>query len=103
MSPQLPHTASEEAVDLRFHLFVAGNSPRSTRAIENLRRMIDEHLEEGCEVEVIDVLESPGRAEDDRILATPTLVKESPLPKRRITGDLSDVTRVLQVIGIRTP
>lgn len=90
-------------MDLRFHLYVAGSSPRSSRAIENLRQMIDQHLPEGCEVEVIDVLESPERAEHDRILATPTLIKESPLPKRRITGDLADTTRVLQVIGIHRP
>lgn len=61
--------------------------------------MVDEHLDQACEVEVIDVLEFPERAEEDRILATPTLIRESPLPRRRITGDLSDATRVLQLIG----
>lgn len=87
---------------LRFHLFVAGSSPRSDRAVQNLRRMVDEHLDVTCEVEIIDVLEFPERAEEDRILATPTLIRESPPPRRRITGDLSDVARVLQLVGTRT-
>lgn len=96
------HDPETEDRGLRFHLFVAGSSPRSDRAVQNLRRMVDEHIDQACEVEVIDVLEFPERAEEDRILATPTLIRESPLPRRRITGDLSDAARVLQLIGTRT-
>jgi hypothetical protein len=52
-----------------------------------------------CEVEVIDVLQFPDLAERERVLATPTLLKESPLPRRRITGDLSDLEQVLRIIA----
>lgn len=85
---------------VRFHLYVVGDNPRSTRAIENLRRLVDERLAGPCEVEVIDVLQFPDRAEDERILATPTLIKHFPLPRRRVTGDLSDAVRLLEAIGV---
>lgn len=88
---------SGEAV--RFKLFVAGETPRSRRAIENLRRIVETSRGWQCEVEVIDVLISPDRAEEERILATPTLIRESPPPRRRVTGDLSDHQKVLRVIG----
>jgi circadian clock protein KaiB len=76
-------------------LYVTGQTPRSQRAIENLRRLCDEELRGQYELVVIDVLERPQLAEDEKILATPTVVKELPLPIRRIIGDLSDLERVL--------
>ena len=79
-------------------LFVAGRSPNSQRAIRNLEEICREYLADECDVEVVDVLEHPQRAEQERILATPTLVKKSPPPKRRIVGDLSD--RELVVAGL---
>jgi len=78
-----------------FKLFVMGQSPRSQRAVANLRRLCDERLGGSYDLDVIDVLERPQAAEDARILATPTLVKELPLPPRRVIGDLSDVDNVL--------
>ena len=99
MEPQNaePLPPPQEAV--RFHLFVAGETPRSRRAIENLREIVETSQQWRCEVEVIDVLAFPERAEEERILATPTLIKAFPLPRRRITGDLSDLGKVLRVIG----
>jgi circadian clock protein KaiB len=91
--------ASTGGESVRFQLFVAGETPRSRRAIENLQRIVRETPGWRCEVEVIDVLTSPERAEEERILATPTLIKESPLPRRRVTGDLSDSEKVLRVVG----
>jgi circadian clock protein KaiB len=84
---------------VRFQLFVAGESPRSQRAIENLQRLVSASPAGCCEIEVIDVLASPDLAEEWRILATPTLIKSSPPPRRRVTGDLSDSEKVLRVIG----
>lgn len=78
-----------------FKLFVMGQSPRSQRAVANLRRLCDERLGGAYDLDVIDVLERPQAAEDARILATPTLVKELPLPPRRVIGDLSDADTVL--------
>ncbi len=76
-------------------LYVTGQTPRSHRAIENLRRLCDEELHGQYEMHVIDVLERPQLAEDEKILATPTVVKELPAPIRRIIGDLSDAEKVL--------
>lgn len=76
-------------------LYVTGQTPRSQRAIANLRRICDEDLGGEYEMLIIDVLERPQLAEDEKILATPTLVKELPVPIRRIIGDLSDSDRVL--------
>lgn len=82
-------------------LYVTGRTERSERAIANLRRICDEQLSGAYEVRVIDVLENPQLAEDERILATPTLVKELPPPIRRLIGDLSDTDRVLLGLDIR--
>jgi circadian clock protein KaiB len=76
-------------------LYVTGQTPRSGRAIDNLRRLCEEELQGQYDLVVIDVLERPQLAEDEKILATPTVVKELPLPIRRIIGDLSDSERVL--------
>jgi circadian clock protein KaiB len=76
-------------------LYVTGQTPRSQRAIDNLRRICDEELHGKYNLAVIDVLERPQLAEDEKILATPTVVKELPPPIRRIIGDLSDTERVL--------
>lgn len=70
-------------------------TPRTQRAITNLRRICEEDLARQYELHVIDVLENPQLAEDDRILATPTLIKQLPLPLRRVVGDLSDRDKVL--------
>jgi circadian clock protein KaiB len=79
----------------RLTLYVTGQTPRSEKAIMNLQRICAEELQGEYEMAVVDVLEQPQLAEDQRILATPTLVKELPPPLRRIIGDLSDTEKVL--------
>ncbi len=76
-------------------LYVTGQTPKSERAIANMRRICEGELEEQYELVIIDVLERPQLAEDEKILATPTLTKELPLPLRRIIGDLSETDKVL--------
>jgi circadian clock protein KaiB len=76
-------------------LFITGQTPRSSRAITNLRRICEEELGTEYDLIIIDVLEQPQLAEDEKILATPTLIKEHPPPIRRIIGDLSDTKQVL--------
>jgi circadian clock protein KaiB len=76
-------------------LYVTGQTPRAQQAISNLRRICEQELEGQYDLIVIDVLERPQLAEDEKILATPTVVKELPQPIRRIIGDLSDTERVL--------
>ena len=86
-------------VDLR--LYVAGQSPKSIRAIENLRRMCDEYLPGRYRIEFIDLLENPELARAAEIIAVPTLVRRLPLPIRTIIGDLSDTDRVLVGLQLR--
>jgi circadian clock protein KaiB len=82
-------------------LYVTGQTARAQRAIANLRRICEEELSGQYEMVVIDVLERPQLAEDERILATPTVVRELPAPIRRIIGDLSDSERVLLGLDLR--
>lgn len=79
----------------KLRLFVTGSTPRSTRAIDNLRRICAENLEGRYELEVIDVYERPESTRELQIVATPTLVKVLPEPLRKIIGDLSDELKVL--------
>lgn len=76
-------------------LYVTGHTPHSKRAINNLRRICEAELKDQYEMCVIDVLEYPQLAEDERVIATPTLVKNLPPPLRRVIGDLSNTERVL--------
>ena len=76
-------------------LYVTGQTPKSERAIENLRRICEQELEGQYELVVIDVLERPQLAEDEKIMATPMVTKELPPPLRRIIGDLTDSEKVL--------
>ena len=80
-------------------LFIAGQSSRSERAVSNLRQARDK-MGLDLDLVIIDVLEQPELAEDNRILAVPTLIKESPLPCRRIIGDLSDQVSLFRELDL---
>jgi circadian clock protein KaiB len=82
-------------------LYVTGTSPRAEVAIANLRRICEQELRGQYELEIIDVVEHPQIAEDDKILATPTLIKQLPPPLRRVIGDLSDKDKVLLGLEVR--
>jgi circadian clock protein KaiB len=76
-------------------LYITGQTPNSIRALENLKRICEEELDEEYKIKVIDILKEPQLAEDDRIIATPTLVKFLPPPLNKIIGDLSDREKCL--------
>jgi len=76
-------------------LYITGNSLNSQRAIANLLRLCKEELSNQYKVEIIDVLEEPHRAETEKILVTPTLIKQLPPPLQRIIGDLSNREKVI--------
>lgn len=76
-------------------LYVTGRTVRSQQAIRNLRTICERELDGRYDLRIVDVLERPQLAEDEKIVATPTLVRELPPPIRRIIGDLSDTERVL--------
>ncbi len=86
-----------------FKLYVTGQTPRSERAIANLRRICREALNDNYELVIIDVLEQPHLAEADRVMVTPTLIKQVPPPSRRVLGDLSDTGRVLAELRVQPP
>jgi circadian clock protein KaiB len=92
-------TGQNPAWDLR--LYVAGQTPKSLTAFENLKKICDEHLAGQYQIEVIDLLEQPQLARGDQIIALPTLVRKLPEPIRKIIGDLSNTERVLVGLDLR--
>jgi circadian clock protein KaiB len=76
-------------------LYIVGRTANGERALANLRKICEDELKGQYQMQVVDVLENPQLAEDERILATPTLIKELPPPLRRMVGDLSDKEKVL--------
>jgi circadian clock protein KaiB len=90
-------TTSEPYV---LRLYVTGMTPRAGRAIENVRAICDEHLDGRYDLEVIDVYQQPALAKDEQIVAAPTLIKEHPLPLRRLIGDMSNRDRVLAALDL---
>jgi circadian clock protein KaiB len=85
--------SKERMVELR--LYVAGQTPKSLTALSNLKKICAEHLEGKYKLHVIDLVKTPQLAQNDQILAIPTLVRNLPVPIRKIIGDLSDLERVL--------
>lgn len=92
-------SAAADADTWYMRLYVAGQSPRSLKAFANLSALCEQHLAGQYEIEVIDLLEDPARAQVDDIVAVPTLVRSRPAPPRKIIGDLSNTDRVL--VGLR--
>jgi len=101
-----PHTptqtdAREGRVVLR--LYVAGNAPRSVQALANVRHVCEEYLAGRYELEVVDIYQQPDLAEKAQLAVAPTLIRRSPAPLRRITGDLSSVEQLLAALEQRPP
>jgi circadian clock protein KaiB len=84
-----------------FRLYIAGDAPNSAQAQTNLNALCETHLPNRYEIEVIDVLVQPMLALKDNVLMTPTLLKLSPLPVRRIVGALSQMQTVLDTLGLQ--
>ncbi len=85
-----------------FKLYITGKTQHSEEAIANLKKLCQETLTGQYTIKIIDVLEQPDVAEAEKIIATPTLVKETPLPIRRVIGDLSAADKVLFGLGLHT-
>jgi circadian clock protein KaiB len=92
---------SRESSAFVLKLYVSGSSVRAQSAIANLRALCEQELAGRYELEVIDILEQPELAEQAKILATPTLVKQLPPPLRRVIGDLSDKEKLLFGLEVR--
>ena len=76
-------------------LYVVGSSARSLRAVYNLKKLCEEFLQDGYELEVIDIYKNPAAAREAQIIAAPTLIKKLPAPLRRFVGDLSNTQKLL--------
>lgn len=81
-------------------LYVAGKTPKSVTALNNLKKYCEDHLKDQYRIEVIDLLQQPQLAQGDQILAIPTLVRKMPEPIRKIIGDLSNEEKVLVGLNI---
>ncbi|HKO47241.1 MAG TPA: circadian clock KaiB family protein [Polyangiaceae bacterium] len=90
----------EERYELR--LYIAGTTKASSKSVENLRAICEEHLKGRYELMVIDVFQQPVLAKDEQIIAVPTLIKKLPAPIRRIVGDLSNEHRVLVGLDLKS-
>ena len=98
-SAQMTTPGGDEAFCV-LRLYVSGNSPRSTRAIHNLRLICDRYLRGRYSLEVIDIYHNPSAAKDAQIIAVPTLIKLQPAPRRLLIGDLSDTAKLRQALDI---
>jgi circadian clock protein KaiB len=82
-------------------LYITGSTPHSTRAISNIRKICEEHLDGRYDLEVVDISQYPSLAEGEQIIAAPTLIKKLPLPLRRFIGDMSQTDRILLGLDLR--
>lgn len=85
----------------QLRLYVAGHTPKSIAAFNNLKRICEEHMPGKYQIEVIDLIKNPQLARGDQILAVPTLVRKLPPPLKKIIGDLSNTVRVLVGLDLR--
>lgn len=85
----------------QLRLYVAGQTPKSIKALSNIKKYAEEHLQGIYSIEIIDLLKNPQLAEGDQIIAVPTLVRKFPEPIRKIIGDLSNEERVLVGLNIK--
>jgi circadian clock protein KaiB len=100
--PKAQATGNSTDVVLELRLYVAGQTPKSLVALKNLKKICEEHLQGCYRLHVIDLVKTPQLAQDDQILAIPTLVRNLPQPIRKIIGDLSDTQRVLVGLDVRS-
>jgi circadian clock protein KaiB len=81
-------------------LYISGSTPRSTRAVTNIRSLCEEHMPGRYDLEVIDIYQQPEHAVQAQVIAAPTLIKRLPLPLRRFIGNLSDRKKMLVALNI---
>jgi len=82
-------------------LYITGATPRSTKAIMNIRQICEEHLKGRYELDIVDIFQQPVLAKGEQIIAAPTLIKKLPDPLRRFIGDMSDTEKILIGLDLR--
>lgn len=81
-------------------LYISGTTPHSARAMVSIRSICEDHLQGRYQLEIIDILVHPAKVAEDQVIATPTLIRKSPLPVRRFIGDMSQKDRILRGLGL---
>jgi circadian clock protein KaiB len=87
----------------QLHLYISGATPRSQRALANLKHICDQHLKGRYDLRVTDIFQNPEQIAEADVIAAPTLIKTLPLPVRRFIGDLSDTDKVVVGLAITKP
>jgi circadian clock protein KaiB len=100
-APEIETEAETDDTPYVLRLYIAGMTPRSTLAVQNLRKICEEHLQGRYTLEVIDIYQQPLLAEGDQVMAVPTLIRKLPEPIRRFVGDMSDTQRLLVGLDLR--
>ena len=95
--------AEVEKAQCVLRLYVAGSTPQSSRAITNLKAICETNLQGRYLLTVVDLYAQPERAREDQIVVAPTLIRQAPLPVRRVVGDLSNTDRVLTALDLLAP
>jgi circadian clock protein KaiB len=90
-----------EAQSYVLRLYVTGTTPRSVRAISNIKKICEEHLQGRYSLEVVDLYQQPRLAKGEQIIAAPTLIKQLPMPLRTFIGDMSDTEKILVGLDLR--
>jgi len=98
---QIFENALDDKQDFVLKLFVSGMTSSSVRAIQNIRKICQEHLKDRFELEVIDIYQQPEMAKEEQIVAVPTLIKKLPAPLQKFIGDLSDKEKILVGLNLR--
>jgi circadian clock protein KaiB len=94
------HTPEDNGAEYLLHLYITGATPNSTRAVRNIKEICEQYLKGRYELLIIDIYQQPERAQENQLIAAPTLVKMRPGLVRRLVGDLSDRRRVLVALGL---
>jgi circadian clock protein KaiB len=93
---------ADTKVGYLLRLFVTGATPNSVKAVSNIKRICETHLAGKYVLEIIDLYNQKEMAEAEQVVAVPMLVKSFPLPVRKLVGDLSNSTKVLDALGLNT-
>lgn len=94
------NSGDDTPIIYKLRMYVTGASPNSAKAISNIKNICDEHLSGKYDLEIIDIYQEPLIAQREQVVAIPMLVKSSPLPLKRLIGDMSDKEKVLSAFGL---
>jgi circadian clock protein KaiB len=94
----MPQSVDKEKFVLQ--LYITGMSENSVRAIQNITKLCDQYLNDQFDLEIIDIYKNPSVAEEQKIVFSPSLIRQHPLPKKTLIGDLSDTKKVIIGLGI---